>query len=306
MNTLLTGQDRESFVYVFRDLELLAKNQAEEDDDVGFRKTLRQLEKVKDEFVAFSPDDYALIDSMESRIHMLRQFGVSLGRPTQENVDRLLEHLLSEEETPVRPTSIADFEPIPPKPASLDQAVDRYLVRYEREAIPTSAIYEAFLFEQEPGEEEEPEEEGIDLSGMDPTGGEEDAPPGGGPVAPDPAGGGGGEGLELDLGAPGDPGGEKEDVPTPVHGTPTINLADFARQVARLISNMQSLIDFESIIINRVELYIQNNYSEKTARELTEMLKVNYGLEAVDMTNSSNPTREVPERYTAVTGPLGG
>jgi hypothetical protein len=48
----------------------------------------------------------------------------------------LKEAMLAEQVTEPIPQSSADFTPPNSKPVSLDQIVDRYIVRYERESIP--------------------------------------------------------------------------------------------------------------------------------------------------------------------------
>lgn len=172
------------------------------------------------------------------------------------------------------PKRIADFSKQKSKSVSLDQVVDRYLIRYEKESIPMSdnigldklpmletkgsnnvKLLQKFLFEQE-----------------DPAAGGGDEPPpdaGGG----DTGGGGGGPAEE-----------------TPVFKTPIINLNDFARSVARLINNFEALTDPKSIILNRAEAYIASNYDTQTAKQFTEMMEQNYGI---------HPTStEYPEEYS--------
>jgi len=177
------------------------------------------------------------------------------------------------------------------------------IVRYEKESIPTNEMQEAlaiknksFLFEQlGPDEEEEPAPE-------------EDAPADDAPA--DDAGGDLGGGDLGDLG--GDLGG---DAPAdgaapaaggqPVVATPKINLNDFARSVARLASNFQALLDPRSTIINRAEAYITNNYDQRTAQELMQILEVNYSLTPTDVENTATPGEsEFPQPYAA--GAFGG
>ena len=89
-----------------------------------------------------------------------------------------------------------DFATQVPADNSLDMKVDRYLVRYEREAIPTQSVYEGVQFERDrmrklagllmeqedpPADEEAPEDAPADDAGAD-------------------AGG-----LDFDLGGGGDP-----------------------------------------------------------------------------------------------------
>ena len=225
------------------------------------------------------------------------------------NLENLLETLLKETQPIERPTSMADEAAVAEPMFSLDQAIDRYLVQYERESIPTSEVFEHaeisslvnFLFEQADDEEDpldDPAAEGEDLD----LGGD--------------AGGGGG-GLDLGGGGDADLGGELDDgadapaaddggATQPVMNTPKINLQDFTRSVARLISNVHSLIDVNTIILNRAEKYIQSNYDERTAKEMIEILSTTYDLKPVDNENHRVDGSTFPEPRAGVTGPVGG
>lgn len=181
---------------------------------------------------------------------------------------------------PSVPQSMADFAPIPQKNVSLDQVIDRYIVRYERESIPQTQApgpgpiaanaqspemalaetrslrsFMSMLFEQDappPPDEEEPPPD------------DAGAPPGDDTGAPPDAGGGGG-GAGAPAGAP-------------VVNTPKINLNEFSRSVARMINNYDALLNPRSIIMNRVEAYIQSNYDERTAKMFIQIMERNYGL----------------------------
>lgn len=212
-------------------------------------------------------------------------------------VSSLLEYLLKEDVPVAPPQSSQEFAPVQtPKNISLDQTVDRYFVRYEKESIPTNDVYEtrihkkSFIKEQLDddlgdlgGDDEEPEEGLDDLSGDlggDDLGGED-----GGDLGGD---------AEADAG-------ESE----PVVATPKINLNDFARSVARLVNNFQSLLDPKTVILNRAESYITNNYDQRTAQELMQVLEQNYGLKPVEVENTATQSEsEFPQPYTA--GAWGG
>lgn len=224
----------------------------------------------------------------------------------KQNLENLLEELLNEADPIVRPTSMADFQAVPEAPVSLDQMIDRYLVQYEREAIPTSEMYESakldkltgFLLEQD---EEEPDPAADDEAGAElDLGGLED-PAGGGDAADDPT-----AGLDLDMAGEDAPDAAAEDEAPPVVQTPKINLQDFTRSVARLVNNLQSLIDLKTIVLNRAERYIQNNYDERTAKEMMEILDTSYDLRPEDLTNHQIEDTEYPQPRTGVTGPVGG
>lgn len=173
---------------------------------------------------------------------------------------------IKEDDQSPYPGAMRDVAPVPEQPnVSLDQAVDRYFVRYEREAIPSSAMYEsAFakgslvdLFEAIMKEQDDP-------MAADPAGADMGADDGGGlgDMGGDDSGGGGG------------------DQPGPsLTKTPRIDINSFAMSVARLVNNYESLIDPKSIIINRAQQYIKNNYDERTGKEFVDILKNNYDLQ---------------------------
>ena len=216
--------------------------------------------------------------------------------------DSLLENILAEDVPPVPPESSAEFEPVEQVNMSLDQVVDRYIVRYERDSIPTNEVYESFdkfhaslfLLEQD---DLEPLDDDEDLGDDDAAGGDLDL--GGGDDLPaDDAGGGlGGEPLgggDAEAPVPG------ETVAPAVAATPQININDFARAMARLVGNFEALLDPKSVIINRAEAYIASNYDQRTADEFRQVLEVNYGFSPADNTNTASPTEsEFPTPYTA-------
>ena len=210
----------------------------------------------------------------------------------KKNLDRLLEGLLKEDTPPVVPQSSQEFAPVESevlKNTSLDQTVDRYLVRYEREAVPMSNVYETvsplstFLLTEQ-------EEDDLDL---DLGGDEEEAPAG--------------DDMDMDLGGGDDPmaapegGGEAPaggEVAAPATmATPKMNVNDFARAVARLIGNFEALLDPKSTIINRAEAYVASNYDKRTAEELVQILEVNYSLTPTDNSNTATPDNEFPDTY---------
>ena len=232
--------------------------------------------------------------------------------------------LVKEQMAPVQPTSSTEF--MPPQAqvevnASLDQAVDRYLIRYERESIPENgvapasagvgvttpptgnvppaAVYESLyslleqLDEEEPADDEE--DAGDDAGGLDDTGG-------------DDAGGLGGDTADLgggDLGGGGAPADGGDENAQPVVATPKIDLSEFARSVARLVGSYDSLLDPRTIIINRAAEFIKSNYDEKTSQELLQMLELNYSLKPVNVANNAaSDQQQFPTPYTA--GAFGG
>lgn len=238
----------------------------------------------------------------------------------------LFEPALLEAESAI---AVSQTDPVVVPDVSLDQKVDRYLVRYEREAIPTSAIYspkiqsqvntangevssggtapplpphnegktknvsrgilESFLFEAPLGQD-------------DPGGG---GPPGGlgAPPAETADIGGGGGGLDTDLGDMGAPEEETTEKVPPVIDTPKMNLNDYCRAVARLISNYEALLDPKTTIFNRAKEYVRVNYDEATAKMFEEIMTERLGV------NPSPPERDqrmAPAAGNAIYGADGG
>lgn len=188
------------------------------------------------------------------------------------------------------PQQTSDFAPVVTKSVSLDQLVDKYLVRYEREAIPAEGpvgpppsetqITEkhsnvrqliSFLLEQEapepPAEEPPAEEPPAADAGAAPT----DAPA-------DEAGGA----------APSE---------TPVMNTPKINLNDFSRSIARLVNNYDALLNPKTIILNRAAEYIRVNYNDLTAKQFLSIMEQNYGVHATN-TDPTDDDSDFPTPYS--------
>jgi hypothetical protein len=57
-----------------------------------------------------------------------------------------------------------------------------------------------------------------------------------------------------------------------------IDLHNMAANVARLVKNYQNLIDWESVILNKAESFINNHYGEDTARVLMDILEDEYDI----------------------------
>jgi hypothetical protein len=58
-----------------------------------------------------------------------------------------------------------------------------------------------------------------------------------------------------------------------------IDLRSFASNLARLVKNYQNLIDWEAVILNKAESFINNHYGEDTAAVLFDILGEEYGIE---------------------------
>ena len=182
--------------------------------------------------------------------------------------------------------------------ASVDQKIDRYLLQYEKEAVP---------IEQGKSEESKIEPSAEQIKAIEPQEPlaekknkrtntklfrflfEQPAPPapdagpppmdtGGDEPPPDDMGGGGGD----DTGEGPEPGDEAIVAPVP-----KINVRKFAEGIARLVNNYQTLVDPATIILNRAMYYVAKNYSPRLAKELMSILQRDF-----DLTPKSKAAKE--------------
>ena len=169
--------------------------------------------------------------------------------------------------------------------ASVDEKIDKYLMQYEKDAVPLPG----------PDTEKKP-------SGTKPIGEgkftklsyilfEQDAPP---PEAPPPEAPA--ETPPTDTAAPS---GSAEVAPVP-----KINIRKFAEGIARLVNNYQSLIDPKRIILNRAQAYITKNYSTRLAKELMSILERDFDL--TPKTNNQRQEEYPPAPRAGAAGPAGG
>lgn len=202
----------------------------------------------------------------------------------------VLESLLFEADSAI---AAAETDPVEVPDVSLDRKVDRYLVSYEKEAIPTSTDYSinnaiqsrVNASENPIGSNATPTTTTLSRESKNPTKGllesllfeapgdpgEEQAPP-----ADDMEGGMGlGDDMGMDTGEA--PEGNAPLSP-PVIDTPKMNMDVYARSVARLISNYESLLDPKVTILNRAKEYIKVNYDEATATMFEEVMKNHYNI----------------------------
>lgn len=214
----------------------------------------------------------------------------------KKNLNDFLKYLLKEDTALPIPQSAFEVRPVEhKKDISLDQIVDRYIIRYEKECIPTADSYENEMFESVKNYndvlEEVLSEADEDLPGI------EDAESDDAAIASD----GGADDL-ADFGSTMDVGGgatEKIDVENkvPVVNTPQINMQEFAKSVARLVNGFDTLLNPKEVILNRVEDYIATNYDQRTAEELMQILDVNYKLKTLKTRDENE--REIPTHYAA-------
>jgi hypothetical protein len=215
-------------------------------------------------------------------------------KKVKKNLIDFMDYLLKEDNNIPQPNSSYETRPVEQtKPVSLDQVVDRYIVRYEKEAIPTTNSYENQMFENRipsygdvllealnEADEEDP------MASLD-----ED------PAAPAPDAPVGDFGTDLkdttDIGGGGTKKSDKEEKNVIIN-TPQINLQDFAKNVARMVNNFDTLLNPKDIILNRVENYILNNYDQRTADEFMNILDTNYSLRTMDKRDSNDSNTPTP------------
>ena len=73
-----------------------------------------------------------------------------------------------------------------------------------------------------------------------------------------------------------------------------IDLHDFAANIARFVKNYQNLIDWESVILNKAESFITNNYGDDTSRILFDILEDEYEI------SKSGKEEDAPDAPIAV------
>ena len=84
-----------------------------------------------------------------------------------------------------------------------------------------------------------------------------------------------------------------------------IDLKHFAADLARLVKNYDTLMDMESIILNKAYAYIQNNYGEDTVKALKDVLEQEFDIE-VERDEIEKDELEVPVAVGASGGSSGG
>lgn len=73
-----------------------------------------------------------------------------------------------------------------------------------------------------------------------------------------------------------------------------IDLHNLAANVARLVKNYQNLIDWESVILNKAESFVNNHYGEDSARVLMDILEDEYDI------GRASKEEDLPETPIAV------
>jgi hypothetical protein len=98
---------------------------------------------------------------------------------------------------------------------------------------------------------------------------------------------------------------EEKDLTTPSWvGSPDIDVAVFASDVARLIMNYDSLIDMEALIISKSKSYLQQQYDQPTADFFEDMMDTDHDMRSMDHP-SLDQENEVPPPPAAIGGGFG-
>jgi len=82
-------------------------------------------------------------------------------------------------------------------------------------------------------------------------------------------------------------------------GSPDIDIATFASDVARLVMNYDSLIDMEALIINKSKNYLMDQYDAETSNYFEELMDVEHDMRSHDVAGIDSQN-EVPEAPPAV------
>lgn len=187
-------------------------------------------------------------------------------------------NLLMEEGAPINPS---DPQPIPMElqNLSLDMKVDSYLMKYEKESLPTQQNYQVpgtnlgaprgligapsqnsggiamehgfkGVFKALLEADDDPLAGGDELGGMDDSMGDD------------------GTGEEPTQQVP----------QAPAVENPRFNARNFAQSVARLVLNYEGLLDPKTTILNRAKAYVEKNYDAGVAKQMMDILATQFQL----------------------------
>lgn len=164
---------------------------------------------------------------------------------------------------------------------SLDDQIDALILRYEEKSIEKEkdSLSESlkkkslkFLFEQE---EEEVEDTGEDSAEESDTSG-----------AAEPSGS---ETMQVKNAG-------KQIIPN-------LNIDEFASRTLRLINNPTALLDIETVIVNRVKNFLNENYGDEFVTRYINILEQEYGIE-IEEFNTFDQDDSYPEIFAP--GATGG
>jgi hypothetical protein len=213
-------------------------------------------------------------------------------KPMKKNKKKsLVESLLMSEDVDPKSETAMFFEddmtadatpdqPLDLQNISLDKKFDHFMIQYERESMPNSAMYQepdlAPMDTASPAYRQENVKKRTTtpslvrppslMAFLREAAEDDDAAGGDDPTAG--AGGGGG-----DAGGSGTDPNKKPDAQPP-----TINVQNFARSMARLINNYETLCNPKSTMINRAKAYLLKNYDPNMAKEFMIMMETQYDL----------------------------
>lgn len=188
-----------------------------------------------------------------------------------------------------------------PQDASVDQKIDKYLIQYEREAIPQSAMFgglgQAPQIKTPPAIARLQENKKKSIKNLmnyifEADDLEMDAAAAGG----DDAGGGLDLGGDSDASGGGGDAGEVES--SPAQESPVLNVQKFASNMARLVNNYDVMLDPKTAILNRAYVFLSENYNQETAKEFLIVMKKYYQL--TPNSRSTNAGQSGSDYYSAV------
>lgn len=84
-----------------------------------------------------------------------------------------------------------------------------------------------------------------------------------------------------------------------------IDVKHFANNIARLVKNYDTLLDMNSIILNKAYSYIKNNYGDETVKALKDTLEQDFNIE-VEREKIDKDIPEVPIAVGGAGGESGG
>lgn len=168
--------------------------------------------------------------------------------------------ILLEDGAPIDPTSPQPL-PLETQNLSLDMKVDNYLMKYEKESLPTQQTYAV------PGTDlgMSMEFKKIAKRLISEAEGED---PAADPMA-DPAALGDGSGEDAPVPAAAQP---------PTVENPRFNVRNFSQSIARLVLNYEGLLDPRTTILNRARAYVEKNYDAGFAKQMMEILESQFQL----------------------------
>jgi hypothetical protein len=209
-----------------------------------------------------------------------------------------------------------------PTNISLDAKIDRFIMQFERDAGPSpssSTIGEArrsvslksFLFEAEDDDKKPEDDDPAATGDEDPEGSDDLGDLGdlGGGSSGGGSFGGGGSGGGMDDLMGGNEGGdnndsssgdESQEMPSVI--APRININIMAQKVAQFVNNYEQQLDPKTVILRRVQAYLQQNYNETVANEFMMNLKNNFKLAPRLTAEESQQTGMTQANYSSGAG----